>query len=163
MSLTSSNIPSAGPLDGLLVLDLTRVLSGPYATMLLGDMGATVIKIEDPCGGDTTRHSPSFKNGQSHYCLSINRNKKSVTLDLSKPRGQEVLRSLCKHADVLIENFRPGAMKRFGLDYESLSVSVSPKIDLLLNFRVWSFRPTKKSHCLRRHHASYERGACYEW
>lgn len=120
--MDSPHTDSAGPLEGIVVIDLTRVLSGPYATMLLGDLGATVIKIEHPIGGDTTRHSAPFKNGQSHYFLSINRNKKSVGLDISKPRGQEILRSLCERADVLIENFRPDAMKRFGLDYESLSL-----------------------------------------
>ncbi|HYF17858.1 MAG TPA: CoA transferase [Ramlibacter sp.] len=104
----------------MVVLDLTRVLSGPYATMLLGDLGATVIKIEDPRGGDTTRHSAPFKGGQSHYFLSVNRNKKSVALDISTPEGAKVLLDLCRRADVLIENFRPGTMARLGLDAATL-------------------------------------------
>lgn len=104
-----------GPLEGTLVIDLTRVLSGPYATMLLGDLGATIVKIEDPNSGDTTRHSAPFKNGQSHYFLAINRNKKSLALDLKSARGKEVLLALCAKADVLIENFRPATMERLGL------------------------------------------------
>ena len=104
-----------GPLEGTLVIDLTRVLSGPYATMLLGDLGATIVKIEDPKSGDTTRHSAPFKNGQSHYFLSINRNKKSLALNLKSASGRDVLIALCAKADVLIENFRPGTMQRLGL------------------------------------------------
>ena len=108
------------PLAGVVVLDLTRVLSGPYATMLLGDLGATVIKIEDPKGGDTTRHSPPYKAGQSHYFASVNRNKQSVALDLTVTRGRELLLSLVRKADVLIENYRPGVMDRLGLDESTL-------------------------------------------
>lgn len=111
---------AAGPLEGTLVIDLTRVLSGPYATMLLGDLGATIVKIEDPKSGDTTRHSAPFKNGQSHYFLAINRNKKSLALDLSTPGGREVLLALCRKADVLIENFRPGTMERLGIGFDVL-------------------------------------------
>src|SRR5438105_6471918 len=96
-------------LQGITVLDLTRVLSGPYCTMLLGDMGARVIKIEHPGRGDDTRHwGPPFLEGESAYFLSINRNKESVTLDFKKPAGRAVLDALLAKADVLIENFRPG-------------------------------------------------------
>jgi crotonobetainyl-CoA:carnitine CoA-transferase CaiB-like acyl-CoA transferase len=111
-----------GPLAGLTVLDLTRVLSGPYCTMQLADMGARVIKIEHPDGGDDTRHwGPPFLNGESTYFLSINRNKESVTLDFKTPRGRAVLDRLLSRADVLVENFRPGTLARQGLDYTSLS------------------------------------------
>jgi formyl-CoA transferase/CoA:oxalate CoA-transferase len=113
---------AGGPLAGLTVLDLTRVLSGPYCTMQLADMGARVIKIEHPDGGDDTRHwGPPFLNGESTYFLSINRNKESVTLDFKTPRGRAVLERLLARADVLVENFRPGALARLGLDYPSLS------------------------------------------
>jgi crotonobetainyl-CoA:carnitine CoA-transferase CaiB-like acyl-CoA transferase len=113
---------TAGPLDGITVLDLTRVLSGPYCTMLLADMGARVIKIEHPGKGDDTRAwGPPFVAGESAYFLSINRNKESVTLDFKQPAGREVLDRLIARADVLVENFRPGAMRRQGLDYETLS------------------------------------------
>jgi crotonobetainyl-CoA:carnitine CoA-transferase CaiB-like acyl-CoA transferase len=106
------------------VLDLTRVLSGPYCTMQLADMGARVIKIEHPDGGDDTRHwGPPFLNGESTYFLSINRNKESVTLDFKTPRGRAVLERLLSHADVLVENFRPGTLARQGLDYASLSAA----------------------------------------
>src|SRR5258705_7621764 len=107
------------PLDGITVLDLTRVLSGPYCTMLLADMGARVIKIEQPGRGDDTRAwGPPFLNGESAYFLSINRNKESLTLDLKHPDAERVLEPLLRHADVLVENFRPGTMERLGLGYE---------------------------------------------
>jgi crotonobetainyl-CoA:carnitine CoA-transferase CaiB-like acyl-CoA transferase len=113
---------SAGPLDGITVLDLTRVLSGPYCTMLLADMGARVIKIEQPGKGDDTRAwGPPFIAGESAYFLSINRNKESVTLDFKQPAGRGLLDRLIGKADVLVENFRPGAMRRLGLDYETLA------------------------------------------
>src|SRR5258707_179888 len=109
------------PLDGITVLDLTRVLSGPYCTMLLGDMGARVIKIEQPGKGDDTRAwGPPFVEGESAYFLSINRNKESVTLDFKQPAGRELLHQLLEHADVLVENFRPDTLPKLGLDYETL-------------------------------------------
>ena len=112
---------SSGPLAGITVLDLTRVLSGPYCTMLLGDMGARVIKIEQPGRGDDTRAwGPPFVGGESTYFLSINRNKESVTLDFKTSRGREILDQLVGRADVVVENFRPGTLQRIGLDYESL-------------------------------------------
>ena len=109
------------PLEGITVLDLTRVLSGPYCTMLLADMGARVIKIEQPDKGDDTRAwGPPFTNGESAYFLSINRNKESVTLDFKHAGGRAILERLVEKADVLVENFRPGTLTRLGLDYESL-------------------------------------------
>jgi crotonobetainyl-CoA:carnitine CoA-transferase CaiB-like acyl-CoA transferase len=112
------------PLDGITVLDLTRVLSGPYCTMLLADMGARVIKIEHPGRGDDTRHwGPPFVDGESAYFLSINRNKESVTLDFKSSDGRAVLDRLIDRADVVIENFRPGTLARLGLDYASLAPS----------------------------------------
>ena len=111
-----------GPLAGLLVVDLTRVLSGPYCTMLLADMGARVIKIEQPGKGDDTRAwGPPFQGSESAYFLSINRNKESLCLNVKDPRGREVLARLLDRADVLVENFRPGAMKRLGLGYGEIS------------------------------------------
>jgi crotonobetainyl-CoA:carnitine CoA-transferase CaiB-like acyl-CoA transferase len=113
---------SDGPLTGITVLDLTRVLSGPYCTMLLADMGARVIKIEQPGKGDDTRAwGPPFVAGESAYFLSINRNKESVTLDFKQPSGRALLDRLIARADVLVENFRPGAMRRLALDFETLS------------------------------------------
>lgn len=114
--------PTPGPLDGITVLDLTRVLSGPYCTMMLGDMGARVIKIEQPGKGDDTRAwGPPFQNGESTYFLSINRNKESVTLNLKHPDGRRVLDHLIDMADVLVENFRPGTLERMGLGPDDLS------------------------------------------
>jgi crotonobetainyl-CoA:carnitine CoA-transferase CaiB-like acyl-CoA transferase len=108
-----------GPLSGTRVVDLTRALAGPYCTLLLGDMGADVIKIELPGSGDETRQwGPPFVAGESSYFMSVNRNKRSVTLDLKVESGQEALRRLTKSADVLVENFRPGTMDRLGLSYE---------------------------------------------
>jgi crotonobetainyl-CoA:carnitine CoA-transferase CaiB-like acyl-CoA transferase len=110
------------PLDGITVLDLTRVLSGPYCTMLLADMGARVIKVEQPGKGDDTRAwGPPFLEGESAYFLSINRNKESVTLDFKHAEGRAVLDRLVAKADVLVENFRPGTLARLGLDYPTLS------------------------------------------
>ena len=106
------------------MLDLTRVLSGPYCTMLLGDMGARVIKIEQPgCGDDTRRWGPPFIAGESSYFLSINRNKESVTLDFKHADGRAALDALVARADVLVENFRPGTLGRLGLDYATLSAA----------------------------------------
>lgn len=110
------------PLSGITVVDLTRVLSGPYCTMLLGDMGARVIKIEQPGRGDDTRAwGPPFVAGESAYFLSINRNKESLTLDLKHPEGRKVLDALLDRADVLVENFRPGTMERLGLGYDAIA------------------------------------------
>jgi formyl-CoA transferase len=112
----------APPLDGITVVDLTRVLSGPYCTMMLGDMGARVIKIEQPGRGDETREwGPPFQGGESAYFLSINRNKESVALDFKHPAGRALLESLIASADVLVENFRPGTLDRLGLGYQTIS------------------------------------------
>ena len=112
------------PLDGITVLDLTRVLSGPYCTMLLADMGARVIKIEQPGTGDDTRQwGPPFVAGESTYFLSINRNKESVTLDFKTPEGREILQALLDRCDVVVENFRPGTMTKLGLDYDTIAPS----------------------------------------
>ncbi|MGZ4665716.1 MAG: CaiB/BaiF CoA transferase family protein [Frankiaceae bacterium] len=109
------------PLDGLLVADFSRVLSGPYATMLLGDLGAEVVKVERPgCGDDTRAWGPPFVDGQSAYYLSVNRNKRSVVLDLTEDAGQHAAQALARRADVLVENFRPGTMERLGLGYDAL-------------------------------------------
>src|SRR3984893_16187468 len=110
------------PLDGVTVLALTRVLSGPYCTMMLADMGARVIKIEQPGNGDDTRGwGPPFIEGESAYFLSINRNKESVTLDFKTPDGRAILDRLIAKSDVLVENFRPGTLARVGLDHASLA------------------------------------------
>jgi len=109
-----------GPLNDIRVLDLTRVLAGPYATMVLRDLGAEVIKIERPLVGDDSRGVGPFKDGVSLYFMSINRGKKSVTLNLRAERGKRIFLELMKKSDVLVENFRPGTMKRLGLDYDRL-------------------------------------------
>jgi glutaryl-CoA transferase len=107
-----------GPLAGTRVIDLTRALAGPYCTLLLGDMGADVVKIELPGTGDETRQwGPPFIEGESSYFMSVNRNKRSVVLDLKSPAGVEALRRLTRSADALVENFRPGTMDRLGLSY----------------------------------------------
>ncbi len=110
------------PLDGITVLDLTRVLSGPYCTMQLADMGAEVLKVEIPGKGDDTRYfGPPFQNGESAYFVSINRNKKSITLNLKHEKGKEILQRLIHKVDILVENFRPGTMEGLGFGYEALS------------------------------------------
>ena len=111
----------SGPLAGVTVLDLSRVLSGPYCTMHLADMGARVIKIERPGDGDETRAwGPPFVAGESAYFLGVNRNKESVTLDFKQPDGRGIIDRLLDRSDVLVENFRPGTLARVGLDYASL-------------------------------------------
>lgn len=110
------------PLDGTIVLDLSRVLAGPYCTMQLADMGATVIKVEEPKGGDDTRaFGPPFIGGESCYYMSVNRGKRSIAIDLKHPEGKAIVRALALRADVVVENFRPGAADRLGLGYAALA------------------------------------------
>jgi crotonobetainyl-CoA:carnitine CoA-transferase CaiB-like acyl-CoA transferase len=118
---------SGGPLSGLLVADFSRVLAGPYCTMLLGDLGAEVIKVEGPGGDDTRNWVPPARDGISTYYLAINRNKRSVVLDLRDPEGLAAARELAARADVLVENFKPGGLARFGLDYAAVS-QANPRI-----------------------------------
>jgi len=117
-----------GPLAKIRILDLSRMLSGPFGSMVLADLGAEVIKIEEPEGGDKTRTmGPKLSEGQSAYFLSINRNKKSLTLDLRKEKGREIFYELVKISDVVFDNFRPGVLERLGCNYETLK-QVNPKI-----------------------------------
>ncbi|HEV8721930.1 MAG TPA: CoA transferase [Candidatus Binatia bacterium] len=117
-----------GPLAGIRVLDLTRVLAGPYCTMFLGDLGAEVVKVEQPGVGDDTRGwGPPFAGGESAYFLCVNRNKKSITVDLKTDEGVDLIRRLAASADVLIENFRPGTMEHLGLGDENLR-ALNPKL-----------------------------------
>lgn len=110
------------PLDGIRVLDLSRVLAGPYCTMMLGDLGAEVIKVEQPGKGDDTRHwGPPWVGGESAYYMACNRNKKGITVNLKDERGKEIIRELARQSDVVVENFKVGALDRMGLGYEALS------------------------------------------
>jgi crotonobetainyl-CoA:carnitine CoA-transferase CaiB-like acyl-CoA transferase len=110
------------PLAGIRVVDLTRVMTGPYCTMMLGDMGANVIKVEMPGTGDDTRSwGPPFLDGESTYFLSVNRNKRSIELDLKSDRGRDALWRLIDSSDVLVENFSPGTARRLGFDYDEVS------------------------------------------
>jgi crotonobetainyl-CoA:carnitine CoA-transferase CaiB-like acyl-CoA transferase len=120
-------MPAEQPLKGVRILDLTRVLAGPYCAMLLGDMGAEVIKVEEPGKGDDTRGWPPFAGGESTYFMSVNRNKKSITLNLKAPEGRDILRKLAKKSDVLLENFRTGTMEKLGLGYATLS-KLNPRL-----------------------------------
>ncbi len=116
-----ARVDQAPLLEGVRVLDFTRVLAGPYATMVLADLGAEVIKVELPGHGDEARNFGPFIAGVSAYYASVNRGKKSVTLDLRTPRGSGLAMDLAERCDVLVENFRPGSMERFGLDYDRVS------------------------------------------
>jgi len=118
---------SLAPLSGLRVLDLSRMLAGPYCTALLADLGAEVIKVEAPGRGDDARHFAPFLGGESAYFMLINRGKKGLTLNLKDPRGRAVLERLAESADVVVENFRPGVAARLGVDYESLR-RVNPQL-----------------------------------
>lgn len=117
------------PLEGLLVLDLTRALAGPHCTMMLADLGARVLKIEPGDDGDSTRGlAPHLGHGVSSYFGSVNRNKEGVALNLKKPEGLQVLRDLAARADVIIDNFRPGTVERLGVDYDELRRNVNPRL-----------------------------------
>jgi crotonobetainyl-CoA:carnitine CoA-transferase CaiB-like acyl-CoA transferase len=118
---------ASGPLRGVRVLDLTRVLAGPFCTMMLGDMGAEIIKVEEPGKGDDTRSWPPFVGGEATYFMSVNRNKRSMTLNLKSPAAQDVFRRLVKKSDVIVENFRTGTMEKLGLGYRTLS-KVNPRL-----------------------------------
>ena len=123
------------PLDGLQVLDLSRILAAPFAAQMLGDLGADVIKVERPGAGDDSRsYGPAFLNDptgagprQSAFYLSTNRNKRSITIDLSKPAGQALVRKLAEQSDVLLENYRVGTLKKYGLDYDTLA-ALNPRL-----------------------------------
>ncbi|MFC6589857.1 CaiB/BaiF CoA transferase family protein [Sulfitobacter pacificus] len=115
-------------LEGIKVLDLSRVLAGPWATMTLGDLGAEVLKVEQPGSGDDTRAwMPPSVNGVSTYYLGANRNKKSLAIDLGKPEGRNLIVALAKKADILVENFRPASLRKFGLTYEDLR-EINPRL-----------------------------------
>ncbi len=114
-------MPNIRPLSGIRVLDLTRVLAGPFCSMILADMGAEVIKIEEPGKGDDTRSWPPFVGGEATYFMSVNRNKKSVTLNLKAPAARKIFTDLVKMSDVVLENFRPGTMDKLGLGYAALA------------------------------------------
>src|SRR5512141_2111899 len=109
------------PLNGIRVLDLSRVLAGPYCTMVLGDLGADVIKVESPEGDETRGWGPPFAEGESAYYLCVNRNKRSIVVDFKTVEGREILQKLIQRSDVLVENFRPGTLNRFSLDFESVT------------------------------------------
>src|SRR5881394_476063 len=109
------------PLDGVRVLDFSRVLAGPYCTMMLGDLGADVIKVESPEGDETRRWGPPYQGSESAYYLCCNRNKRSIVLDLDTTEGRDLARRLAERSHVLVENFRLGKMEGWGLGYEELS------------------------------------------
>lgn len=119
--------PQKGPLSGVRILDLSRLLPAPLATQWLADMGAEVIKIEDPNSPDPTRNYPPFKNEQSVYYLALNHSKKSLSLNLYEEEDKKIFQALVKTADVVVESFRPGTMKKIGIDYESMK-QINPKI-----------------------------------
>ena len=115
------------PLEGVRVIDLTRVVAGPFCTMQLGDMGAEVLKIEEPQHGDDTRAWAPYIGGEGSFFLALNRSKKSVAIDLKTPDGAEALRRLIASADVLIENFRPGSLAQLGFGYADVA-AINPRL-----------------------------------
>src|ERR1700720_4668510 len=137
MAEDKASTQGPGVLAGLKVIDLTRGLGGPYCTMVLSDHGAEVIKLEPPRGDETREWGPPFDDaGDASYFIGINRNKKSVGLDLSKPAGREVLMRLLEDADVLVENFKPGTMEKWALGYEDV---LSKRFPRLIHCRVSGF------------------------
>src|SRR5580692_9169483 len=127
---------SAGALAGTKVIDLTRVLGGPYCTMILSDHGADVIKIEPPQGDEVRDWGPPFHDDDASYFIGINRNKRSIALDIGKPDGKAVLLRLLQGADVLIENFKPGSMEKWGLGYQQ---DLAPQFPRLIHCRISGF------------------------
>lgn len=115
------------PLQGIKVLDLTRFIAGPHCGMILGDMGADVIKIEKKGSGDDSRHFPPFQGGESLYGMALNRNKRSMTLNFRDPKAQDILKEMVKQADILLENFRPGTMEQMGCGWEELH-AINPRL-----------------------------------
>jgi len=115
--------PAAGPLSGLLVADFSRILAGPYASMLLADLGAEVVKVEGPGGDDTRSWLPPVRGDIATYYLGINRNKRSIALDLKDPADQRLAQELAARADVMIENFKPGGLAKYGLDYDAVAAA----------------------------------------
>ena len=149
---------SALPLSGIKILDLTRVLAGPLSAQMLADLGAEVIKIERPGTGDDARafgppylEDPEGKaNNNNSFYLCANRSKKSVTVNIAKPEGQEIIRELAKSCDVFMENYKVGDLKRYGLDYESIK-AINPAHHLLLGDRLRPDRSLRAAGGLRRH------------
>lgn len=131
-----SNTEYKGPLSGWKIIDLSRVLGGPYCTQFLGDLGARIIKIEPPQGDETRDWGPPFKDGQSAYFSGVNRNKESLGLDLSRPEGREVLLRLLEDADASIENFKPGTMEKWNLGYEDV---LKPRFPRLVHCHITGF------------------------
>jgi crotonobetainyl-CoA:carnitine CoA-transferase CaiB-like acyl-CoA transferase len=123
----TANGPWSGPLQGIKVLDFTRILAGPFATQILGDLGAEILKVEPPGHGDETRTYAPFRDGESHYFIAINRSKKSMVVDLKNPAGHAVIVDLIRKVDVVIENFRPGVMEKLGLGYQTLA-EINPRL-----------------------------------
>lgn len=131
-----SDTAKVGPLAGWKIVDLSRVLGGPYCTQLLGDLGAEVIKIEPPQGDETREWGPPYTDGEAAYFVGVNRNKKSLALDLSKPEGKAVLLRLLEGADVLVENFKTGSLEKWGLGYDEV---LAKKFPTLIHCRVTGF------------------------
>src|SRR5215475_5640395 len=123
----SQSSAAAGALEGIRVVDLSRFIAGPYCAMLLGDMGADVVKVEPPERGETSRTFGPFVEGESLYSMVFNRNKRSLTLDLRSERGKEILRDMLRTADVLIENYVPGTLEKMGFAWETLQ-TLNPRL-----------------------------------
>ena len=123
MTFDGTGSEPRGPLAGLLVADFSRILAGPYSTMLLADLGAEVVKVEGPGGDDTRTWQPPVRKGVATYYLGVNRNKRSVALDLKDPGDLALARELARRADVFVENFKPGGLARFGLDYDAVAAA----------------------------------------
>ena len=126
--MTNKNNIIASALDGVKVLDLTRVLGGPYSTQILADHGAEVIKIESNLGDEVRGWGPPFVNNMASYFINVNRNKRSVAIDLTKPEGKSIILKLLENSDVLIENFKTGTMEKWGLGYKEILKNKFPKL-----------------------------------
>ena len=137
-----------GPLKGLLVLDLTRVLVGPYCTMVLSDLGARVIKVEAPEIGDDSRKFGPFIEDQSAYFMSLNRGKESIALNLKNEEDKKIFEKILAKADILVENFKPGTLEKWGYGWNDLKDKY-PKLNLRICIWIWSNRSNERTSCIR--------------
>ena len=152
-----------GALAGIKVIDLTRVLGGPYCTMILSDHGADVIKVEPPQGDEVRDWGPPFHEGDASYFIGVNRNKRAIALDLGKPEGKAVLLRLLEGADVLIENFKPGSMEKWGLGYEEVLSKRFSGADSLPGIGLRRRRAVGRAAGVRRDSAGDDRADEQQW
>ena len=160
MNTQASEEKSPGPLEGTTVLELGSFIAGPFAGQILGDLGADVVKVEAPGGGDPMRQWGVLRDGSSLWWPSIARNKRSVCIDLRDPRGRDLVRSLIGHCDIVLENFRPGRLNQWGMSYEELSAN-NPRLVMVHISGFGQTGPKARSSGIREHRGGGRRTSVY--